>query len=51
MRIAILLSCGALATGTIAAADNLAGNETWGGRRAHPAVVNSVTAADGWSGV
>ena len=38
----ILVAAGA---GTcLAAGDGLRGNETWGGRKAHPAVVNSVTA-------
>ena len=44
--IVVVLCAGALATGT--AADlSLVGNETWGGRKAHPAVVNAVTAVPG----
>ena len=36
--------CVALGGAAAYAADDLKGNETWGGRKAHPAVVNSVTA-------
>ena len=42
MRTVALFCSGLLAFGGVA--EDLVGNETWGGRRAHPAVVNSVTA-------